>query len=271
MLLAATAGAQGYQTGIDVNPDTAFKNPKLAKIAVEQRLGQPVQGLAEFTDDRGKKVRFDSLLGKRPIILLPIFYRCTGVCNLELTGVVETIAKMPNRTVGKDFDVVAVGINPKETYELARNKKALTLQSYSRKGTEGGWHFLTGTMENIRGVTDSLGFRFTYDEQKDEVSHPSGIMILTPKGTISSYLLGANYEVGKLGNFLDIAAREEVGQKSKEIFFGCIHLDPVTGKRSLVVKNVLRLFGVVTLIVLATSIAVLSGKLHLSRRKKVAP
>lgn len=265
-LLAAVAGAQGYQATTDINPDTAFKNPELAKIGVDQRLGQPVQKLAQFTDADGKKIKIADLLGKRPIILLPIFYRCTGVCNLELSGIEETAEKMHDMTVGKDFDVVALGINPKETYDLARAKKALTLRTYNRPGSENGWHFLTGDMDDIRAVTDSLGFRFTYDAAQDKVTHPSGVMIVTPNGTISSYILGVNYTPEKLRKFIGLAQHEQVGQKTEEIFFGCICIDPVTGKRSLQIQNVLRLLGVVTVIAVVSMLLVLSGKAHFTKR-----
>jgi len=260
------AMSQGYNSSVDINADQFAKDSRIDQIGIDQRLGQPVMKFAEFTDDAGKKIKFSDLLGARPLILLPIFYRCTGVCNLELTGVVDTVTKMKNREVGKDFDVVAVGINPKETYELARAKKAQTLQTYGRPKSASGWHFLTGNMQSIRAVTDSLGFKFNYDADKDQVSHPSGIMILTPKGTISSYILGANYSEDEFNRFLNLAAKEQVGQKSREIFFGCIHLDPVTGKRSIVIENVLKVLGCGTVLAIALTIGVLSGKISLRRR-----
>ena len=257
--VAAVASAQ-YQTGTDANPDVAFRDVRMKQIGIDQRLGQKVQGLARFVDDRGKSIAFSDLLGKRPIILLPIFYRCTGVCNLELNGVQQVAKAMANRQVGRDFDVVALGINPKEGPELARLKRIATTREYDRPGTEPGWHFLTGDLLNIKAVTDSLGFKFAYDAEKDQVSHPSGIMVLTKDGTISSYLLGANFTEEKLGAFLDTAKRGEVGQKSKEIFFGCIHLDPITGARSIVIENVLKVLGVITVAGLLTTMIVLSKR-----------
>ena len=232
----------------------------MKQIGIDQRLGQKVQDLATFADENGKPLVFSSLLGKRPIIILPIFYRCTGVCNLELNGVEQTAKQMADRNIGKDFDVVALGINPKEGPELAYAKRQTTLREYDRPGTEKGWHFLTGNMENIRAMTNSLGFKFAYDEAKDQVNHPSGIMVLTKDGTISSYLLGANYTPEKLGGFLDTAAKGEVGQKSREIFFGCVHLDPITGARSIVIENVLKVLGVITIGALLSTMIILSKR-----------
>jgi len=265
-LAGSVLAAGQYQTGTSVDPDVAFRSPKMKEIGVEQRLGQPIMPHAEFVDDTGKKVKLgDYFQGKRPVIFLPIFYRCEGVCFVEIMGVVDSLNRLPELKVGRDVEVVAMSLKPTETYELARLKKQEFLRTFEPKETHKNWHFLTGDMENIRAVTNSLGFNFTYDEAKDEVSHPSGIMVVTPDGTISSYLLGANFPPERLKSFIQTAAREEVGQKTQEIFFGCIHLDPVTGKRSLVIQNVLKVLAVATLLAITLTILVLTGKARLRR------
>jgi protein SCO1/2 len=251
-----------------MDPDVAFKSPKLGEIGIEQRLGQPIMAAAEFTDESGKKIRLKSLLGKRPVLILPIFYRCTGVCYLELTGVVDMLVESEGLKIGRDLDVVSLGINPKETYELARAKKAETLRSYGRETDKAAWHFLTGTQENLNAVTTSLGFKYRYNAEKDEVSHPSGIMLLTADGTIASYLLGARYDAKKFAGLLALAAKNEVGQKSTELFFGCIHIDPVTGERRIVVEKVLRVLGVLTVAGIVLSILVMNGKVKLPFRNR---
>ncbi|CAN5403798.1 SCO family protein [soil metagenome] len=274
LLLAALPGiaaAQGYNQGVSFDAATVASNPDAGKIGIDQRLGQPVMGLATFKDDDGKTVRLKDLLGKRPVILLPIFYTCTGACNLELQGIVDTLAQTPSLQVGRDLDIVTLGINPKETPELARNKKTLTLRTFAGKTDPKAWHFLTGDAQDTRAVTDSLGFTFTYDEARDRVSHPAAIMVLTPKGTISSYLIGARYTPTVIKAALATAAKEEVGQKSTEILFGCVHLDPVTGARSIVIENVLRLLGILTLLGMAVGFGVLTGKRWWVRKRFVVP
>ncbi|RYG43604.1 SCO family protein [bacterium] len=260
LALPALAAAQGYNMPAAYDAAEVARDPEAAKIGIEQRLGQPVMGFANFQDDTGKRVQLKELLGKRPILLLPIFYACTGACNLELTGVVDALNQSSDLKVGRDFDIVALGIHPKETPALARNKKLLTLRTLKGKTDAGAWRFLTGDEESTRAVTDSLGFKYTYDEGKDRVNHPAAIMVITPKGMISSYILGARYSSTQLRGYLATAAKEEVGQKAKTILMGCVHLDPVTGKRSIVIEGVLRLFGVVTLLSMAVWFGALTGK-----------
>ncbi|CAN1560923.1 Copper chaperone SCO1/SenC [Fimbriimonadaceae bacterium] len=267
-MLASAGFAQGYGTGTDVDPDVAFRSPKMKEIGVDQKMGAQIPLDARFTDDDGKVKTVREIFSGRPVVLLPIFYRCERTCYLELTGVVAALNLTKKLEVGRDVEVVALGINPTETWELARAKKKSILGSYSKfDSTKKSWHLLTGDMANIRKVTDSMGFRFAYDEKKNEVSHPSGIMMLTPDGKISSYSLGANYEVERFEKAIALAKEGTITEATKEIFFGCIHIDPVTGKRSLMIENVMRVLAATTVIAIVMLIFALNGK-TIFRRKK---
>jgi protein SCO1/2 len=174
---------------------------------------------------------------------------------------------MTEKRVGRDFDVVVVGINPKETPELANAKLQQTLATYHNlQGTDAGWHFLTGTLDNVHSVTNPLGFYYTYDAEKDIVNHPAGIMFLTPTGVVSSYILGAQFRRDAIIANLNTAAHNQLGVKSADIFFGCIHIDPLTGKRSIVIQNVLMVLGVITVMTVALTLLTLSGKARWKRR-----
>ena len=264
--LAFSSVALGqYSTGLQIDSDPAITSPEMKKITVEQRLGETIDQHSEVTDETGKVTNFRDLIHGRPVIVLPIFYRCTGVCNLELNGVVEALKQMPKWKVGRDVDVIALGLHPKETFDLASAKKAFTLRQYKDPASASGWHFLTGSLDQVGAIANSLGFHYVFDEKGDRVNHPTGVMILTGTGKISSYILSATFSPDRLGKFLEIAQKGEVGQRSQEIFFGCVHIDPVTGKRSIMIENVLKVMGVITLASLLGSILVLSGKAKFRR------
>jgi len=267
LLALTTAAAFGqYGVGMDVDSDAAFTSPEFKKIGVDQKLGDVIDLTASVTDDNGKPTQFGTLLRGKPVIVLPIFYRCTGVCNLELNGVIDALRQMPKWKVGRDVDVVALGLHPKETYDLASAKKSLTLRQYKDASSAPGWHFLTGDQDQVEKIAKSLGFRYVFDEKGDRVNHPTGVMVLTGTGKVSAYILSATFSPDRLGGFLETARKGEIGQKTQEIFFGCIHIDPVTGKRSIMIENVLKVFGVITLISVIGSILVLSGKVRLRNR-----
>lgn len=220
---------------------------------------------ATFQNRTGATVQFGDLLEGRPAIVLPIFYNCTGICNLELRGTLDALAKLKSKKLNKDFNVIVVGIHPKETSELAQKKFESSIAELNQPGTEGGWKFLTGDYVNIHKVTDALGFHYTYDEARDAIDHPSGIMFLTSKGVISSYIYGAIYQPKQFETNLELAKRQNVGPKVQEIFFGCIHVDPVTGERSVVIENVLKLLGALTVGIMAFAFMVLTGRARLER------
>jgi protein SCO1/2 len=265
LAIAGFARAQGgFQQTAAVPP----VNLDVSNIKIIQRIGNQIPNSAQFRDQEGKVVTIGSLLNKRPAILLAIFYRCTGVCGIELANLVFTLDKMESKRVGRDFDVIVLGIDPVETPDLAKGKLLQTLATSSNlKGTESGWHFLTGSMQAIHSVTNPIGFYYTYNEAQDIVNHPAGLMFVTPTGIVSSYILGAKYTPEAITENLDIAGKNQLGIKSADIFFGCIHVDPLTGKRSIVIQKVVGLAAGFTVLVLLVSVLTLSGKARWRKRE----
>jgi protein SCO1/2 len=223
---------------------------------------------ATFHDRTGRAESFGQLLGDKPSIVLPIFFRCKGVCGLELQGAIAAIKDLKTRQLGRDFNILVVSIHPKETPDLAEGKYESTVSEVAQPATNDGWRFVVGDWPNIHKVTDAIGFKYTYDESKDAINHPSGIAFVTPKGVVSSYIYGAQYSGRQFERNLDFAGREKVGAKVEEIFFGCVHIDPLTGKRSFIVENILKVAGAGTVAGIFLAIMVMSGKAKF--RRKVA-
>lgn len=263
LLMAALGWGQAFAPEASYTP-----KPDLKDIRIDQKLGASVPLTAKFKDETGRPVQLGEFLGARPVLVLPIFYRCQGVCALELQSLLDNLQKA-KRTVGKDYDVVAISIDPQEGPDIAKRKKARSLDPIPAFAKhKAGWHFLTGSLDQIRSVTDALGFYYRYDAATDAINHPSGIMFLTPAGVISSYYLGANYAPGQLTADIDRASRKKVGEKVPDVFFGCIHIDPLTGQRSLVIEGVLRLAGIATIIAIAGALTFMS--IGRSRKRKSA-
>jgi len=268
-LLPAVLWAQaGSQVGVSAGQ--LSRRVDSSKVRIDQHLGAQIPLEASFTDRGGKKESFGELLGGKPAIILPIFYKCKGVCGLELQGTIAALKGMKARKLGKDFRILVVSIHPHETPDLAQGKYASTIDLVGEPGTEEGWRFVVGDWSNIHAVTDTLGFKYTYDEAKDAIDHPSGIMFVTAKGVVSSYIYGAQYSPAQFERNVDLAARSEIGPKATEIFFGCVHVDPLTGKRSIVIENVLKVAGIATVLCLGFTILVLSGKAKFGKKKETS-
>ena len=90
--------------------------------------------------------------GKRPVVMILIYYRCTTMCIAGLETLVNNLTELPFNA-GREFDVVSISIDPRETPALAAGTKREYLKRYSRPGTQNGWHFLTGKTDQIKGKT----------------------------------------------------------------------------------------------------------------------
>jgi protein SCO1 len=236
------------------------------QMGLDQKLGAYTPKDAIFKDETGKTVKFGEYFkSDRPVLLVPIFFTCKTMCVNIADALVGTLAKATKTHTlkpGTDFDVVMLSINHKETPELARGKKMEIFNMLTppkgagtdetwRAEAESGWHMLTGTEENVRAITNAVGFKFSYDHKTDIINHPSASMILTPTGQVSSYIVGPVFPTTVLKTDLASAAKGEIGEAVDQSFmFGCIRLDK-TGKYTPVVENIVRLACVVTVILVA--------------------
>ena len=133
--------------------------------------------------------------GKKPVLLVMPFYKCPGICTQELNGMVDIFRDPKIKyKVGRDFEVVTVSINPKETPELAAMKKKEYLNQLGQPGAEKGWHFLVGDGASVQKLASQIGFKFRWDEQGKQWAHSAAAIVLTPQGEISRYLYGILFD-----------------------------------------------------------------------------
>ncbi len=261
LLFVSTVSAQGLTAG--------STPPALAEIKIEQKLDSQLPLDLEFRDESGKAVRLGQYFGKKPVVLSLVYYECPMLCTLVLNGMVRTFRTLEFE-VGKEYDVVTVSIDPKETPELARVKKKHYLESYGRPGAATGWHFLTGSEQSIRQLANTVGFHYTYDETTGEFGHASAIMVATPGGRLAKYFYGVEYPPRDLRLGLVEASANKIGSPVDQILLYCLHYDPMTGKYGVVIKNVLRLTGLATVALLGAFIGLMLFRERVRRRNEQA-
>jgi protein SCO1/2 len=222
----------------------------LDKIGLDQKLNSQVPLDLEFVNESGETVRLADYFGKKPVVLTLVYYECPMLCTLILNGTVRALRAM-DFSAGQEFEVLTVSINPRETPELATEKKRQYLDSYRREGAEGGWHFLTGKEDQIRQLADAVGYRYAYDPESGQYAHASGIMVLTPEGKVARYFYGVEYSSRDLRLGLIEAAKERIGSPVDQVLLYCYHYNPLTGKYSLAIMSILRVAGVLTIIAIA--------------------
>jgi protein SCO1/2 len=169
------------------------------------------------------------------------------LCTQVLNGLVSALGVMSFEP-GREFDVVAVSFNPKEGPGLASQKKANYLERYGRPHTAAGWHFLTGSEESIKRLTDAVGFRYAFDPEIQQYAHGAGIEVLTPKGVISKYFYGIEFSARDIRLGLIEASEERIGTAVDDVLLFCYHYDPATGRYGAAVLRLVRVAGVATVL-----------------------
>jgi protein SCO1/2 len=216
--------------------------PALQGVGIQQKLDQQVPLNLQFQDEAGRMVPLSSFFHGKPVLLALVYYRCPMLCTQILNGVASSL-KAVSFDPGKDFEVVSVSFDPKDTPELAGEKKLSYLRRYGRPGMANGWHFLTGDPANIKALTDAVGFHYKYDAASDQFAHASGIMLLTPEGRLSRYFYGVEFAPRDVRLGLVEASANKIGNPVDEALLFCFHYDPTTGKYGAIAINMLRATG----------------------------
>ncbi len=254
--MSSGARAQAWRDRAEGIPNTT--PPELEGVDIVEHLGAPLPGSATFRDSDGRTARLgDYFDGKRPTVFVFAYHTCPMLCSLVLDATVKSLNEL-QWTVGDQFDVVSVSIDPHDTPETAAKKRAQVVAGYPRaKGSTHGWNFLVGDEENIRKVTDAVGFEYRYDARQKQYAHPAAIYLLTPDGRIGRYLYGIQYDPGdvRLG-LLESSEGRSITTTERLLLF-CYHYDPQGKRYSLVAMNVMRLGGVVTIVAMGGFFAVM--------------
>jgi protein SCO1/2 len=221
----------------------------LNKVGIAQNLNVQLPLNLVFTDDTGQQVQLASYFGKKPAILALVYYQCPMLCSEELNGLTSAL-QMVSFVPGKDFNVIVVSIDPTEGTVLAAGKKRGYLKRYGHPETAVGWHFMTGTQENIDALTKAVGFGYVKipgpDGKLTQFAHASSIQIVTPEGKLAQYYMGVEYSPKDLRLGLVEASANRIGSPVDNILTYCYHYDPQTNRHSLIVARVVQLGGLVT-------------------------
>lgn len=239
-----------YGARPEVGSPTTGLPPALRNVGIDQKLNQQLPLDLVFKDEAGQPVKLGQYFGNKPVVLSLVYYDCPMLCTQVLNGMVTSFRVLPFQ-LGKEYDVVTISFDPRETPALATAKKKIYvgyLPAAMQPGAAAGWHFLTGDPESIKQITDAVGFRYHYDEATKQFAHASAIMVATPQGKLSRYYYGIDYSARDLRLGLIESAQNKIGSPVDQLLLYCYHYDPATGKYGAVVMNIVRLGGVATII-----------------------
>jgi protein SCO1/2 len=221
----------------------------LKKVGIQQNLNTQIPPGLQFRDESGKTVRIGDFFGKKPIVLSLVYFDCPALCTEVLNGELRTMNAI-SLNLGTDFEAVTVSFEPKDTPALAKAKRDVYIGQYGRPGAVDHWHFLTGEQPSIDALTSVAGFQYAYDPAIHQYAHAAAIMILTPEGRIDRYFYGVIYPGRDFRLGLVEASQGKIGTITDHAMLYCYQYDPMTGKYGVVIINVLRIAGGLTVLAL---------------------
>jgi protein SCO1/2 len=272
----AVAGAAPAQpvTGATQRSSPAGKPPDalpsiLSGVGIAQKLGSALPLEARFRDEAGREVALSTYFGKRPVVMALVYYECPMLCSQVLQGLLSTLSVL-NFDAGKDFEVVVVSFDPRETPAMAANTRQGALARYGRPGTDAGWHFLTGDEASITRLAEAIGFRYAWDEKAAQFAHASAIYVATADGRLARYFFGIEYAPRDVRLGLVEASAGRLGTPVDSVLLYCFHYDPAAGRYGAVALNMVRLGGAITVVILAAYLFAMWRRDRRARRAETA-
>jgi protein SCO1 len=239
------------------DPSSDRLPPQLGDVGIEQKLGEQVPLHFPFRDETGRTVVLgDYFQNSKPVILSLVYFNCPMLCSQVLAEMAHALRRL-KFDAGKQFEIVTVSFDPRETPQMASEAKSKYLAMYGRHGAESGWHFLTGEQSSITALSNAVGFHYSWDAQTKQFAHATGIMLLTPEGRVAQYYYGARYFPSDLRLGLIEASHNRIGTLADQIVLYCYHYDPRTGRYGAIVFRVMQVSAAFTLLILGSLLAFL--------------
>lgn len=233
------------------------KPQNLQDVGIEEHLGNRIPLDVRFATSEGDTVTIRQLMKEdKPVLLNPVYYNCPMLCSMVTDAVFSGIKDL-EWDPGKDYTIITFSFNPDEDHKLADSTKKAYISKLNRKGAEDGWYFLTGKKDQIKKLTEAVGFNYRKIEHKNQYAHSASIMFLSPGGAITRYLYGIQFDEFNIRNALYDAAGGEIGSTVDKIVMYCYQYDPDSNSYVPVAWKIVQVGGLVTALILGIFISLL--------------
>jgi protein SCO1 len=271
-LAVAPAWASFYGKHRGPLPAVGGEGPAAAaNIDTIENLGQRVPRALGFVDGHGRKVALDALLNQgKPVLLTLGYYRCPMLCNLVHEGLVKAV-RASGLVLGRDFQGLAVSIDPKEDPKSAATNEGRLLRALERPGQQRDWPFVidpTADTSAVRALADSVGFRYKYDEKSKQFAHAAVAVVLTSAGVVSRYIYGVDFAARDLRFAMVEASGGRVGTTLDRVLLTCFKYDPMVQRYTPYAFGFMRIGALASFAALSTLLAVLWRRELTMRRRK---
>ena len=229
----------------------AHNVPKeLEEAFVVEKLGDFIQLDLPFWNENAQKILLKDLVQEMPTLLTIVYYNCPSICNFHLNGLFQALESMPLQ-LGTDYRLVIVSMDPRERPALALSKKRNYLKEFSEiSGGGRGMAFLTDFQDSVKKLAKQLGFSYRWDKDTEQFAHTPVAYILTPKGQISRYLYGIEFDSKTLKMSLLEGSQGKITSLVDRILLFCYRFNPKKNRYTLYAYNIMRLGGLLTVVLL---------------------
>jgi protein SCO1 len=226
------------------------------EIGIIEKLGDTIPMNLKFLNEASDTVTLGSLINK-PTILFFVYFDCPNLCSPLMDGVADVVSKV-DMQLGKDYQIITISFNTKDTPEKAIEKKKNFVQKIS-KDNQKYWMYLTGDQQNINAITEAVGYK--YKAQGLDFAHASCIIALSPQGKITRYLYGLTFLPFDLKMALVEAQKGIARPTINRLLEYCFAYNP--GSKTYTIQ-ITRVIGAITILI----VAVVFGILLLRKKKK---
>ena len=249
---------------------------ELQGIGIDEKTGEKIDLGLNFTDENGQPVKLKGYFNVGvPVIIALVYYGCPNLCSLVLNSTIDSLREI-NLRPGRDYKVVAISFDPRETSKLASAKKAsymdYLMKSMKEKAPSAAetqnWHFLTGSAKSTQAITQQMGFHYRWDTEILQFAHASAIYVLTPEGQISRMFYGIMYPPRDLKLALLEAGKGKIGSVMDQLLLFCFHYDASAKRYVVMAQKIMMIGGAVTLAILIVFMALFWKKEIITLKEK---
>jgi len=255
-LVTATFGSTAIAQGEGM-PVTSTLEVREEAASMVDRIGTVVDPSLTFTDERGYPFQLQQVFpGQVPVVLLLGYYSCPAMCGQVLEAAFDALSNV-DLEPGADYRILNVSIDPRETPQIAKDRKLKFLPKLTKIGGDDAWRVLVGDADNIRKLTDTVGFRYYWSPLTNQYAHPPALIFLTPQGRISRVIVNSWFDPSDVRLALVEASEGTLGSFWDQVRLNCLTFDPRTNSYSLTAMTLMRIGGVLTVIALAAMIGIM--------------
>ena len=243
------------------------KPRQLEDVGVEERRGDQIPLNLTFANAEGDSIKLKELFTDgKPVLLNPVYYECPQLCSMIKEAIFKGVKEL-KWTPGQQYNIVTFSFDHREETSLAAKNKDRFLNKLDRQGAEDGWHFLTGSKDNIRKLTEAIGFN-TQRLENGQYAHGAAIIFLSPDGKITRYLYGLKYDEFNLRNALYDAADGNVGSAAEQVLLYCYQYDADSNSYVPVAWRFMQVGGFATMLILGIFLGFMWLKHRYSNNEK---